>query len=142
MSERQMQISEVAERTSPSLRTIRYHEEVRLVRPSARSQGGFRGYTDTDVERLRSRLDSAEGFAADLQSHEARHTTRSGRRRTAVAKPPAVGDVAGQVGRRRAARGPDRQTPRTLHADGTPLRPLDGPTEIRCLVDRIEQLTA
>lgn len=47
-----MQIGEVAERTGLSLRTIRYYEEVGLVVPTARSQGGFRLYTDTDVERL------------------------------------------------------------------------------------------
>ncbi len=133
-----MQIGEVAERTELSLRTIRYYEEVGLVPPSARSQGGFRLYTDGDVERLllvkrmkplefsldemrdllevldalaapglgaavrtglldrlslyreiadsrierlRSQLDSAEGFAADLRSHETRHTARPGRRR-------------------------------------------------------------
>jgi DNA-binding transcriptional MerR regulator len=48
----QMQIGEVAERTGLSLRTIRYYEEVGLVVPSARSQGGFRLYTEPDVERL------------------------------------------------------------------------------------------
>jgi DNA-binding transcriptional MerR regulator len=48
-----MQIGEVAARTGLSLRTIRYYEEVGLVEPSARSQGGFRLYTDTDVQRLR-----------------------------------------------------------------------------------------
>jgi DNA-binding transcriptional MerR regulator len=47
-----MQIGEVAERTGLSLRTIRYYEEVGLVVPSARSQGGFRLYTDADVDRL------------------------------------------------------------------------------------------
>ncbi|WP_407691223.1 MerR family transcriptional regulator [Saccharopolyspora mangrovi] len=47
-----MQIGEVAERTGLSLRTIRYYEEVGLVVPSARSQGGFRLYTDPDVDRL------------------------------------------------------------------------------------------
>lgn len=47
-----MQIGEVAERTSLSLRTIRYYEEVGLVPPSARSQGGFRLYTERDVDRL------------------------------------------------------------------------------------------
>lgn len=51
MGER-MQIGEVAERTGLSLRTIRYYEEVGLVVPSARSQGGFRLYTEPDVERL------------------------------------------------------------------------------------------
>ncbi|GAB3506987.1 MerR family transcriptional regulator [Amycolatopsis cihanbeyliensis] len=47
-----MQIGEVAERTGLSLRTIRYYEEVELVVPSARSQGGFRLYTEPDVNRL------------------------------------------------------------------------------------------
>lgn len=47
-----MQIGEVAERTGLSLRTIRYYEEVGLVVPSARSQGGFRLYTDADVARM------------------------------------------------------------------------------------------
>ncbi|MCZ9339815.1 MerR family transcriptional regulator, partial [Streptomyces sp. TRM76130] len=35
-----------------SLRTIRHYEEVGLVIPSARSKGGFRLYTESDVERL------------------------------------------------------------------------------------------
>jgi DNA-binding transcriptional MerR regulator len=47
-----MQIGEVAERVGLSLRTIRYYEEVGLVRPSARTAGGFRLYTEPDVARL------------------------------------------------------------------------------------------
>ncbi|MFE9255673.1 MerR family transcriptional regulator [Streptomyces sp. NPDC006879] len=47
-----MQIGEVAARTELSLRTIRHYEESGLVTPSARSQGGFRLYTETDVQRL------------------------------------------------------------------------------------------
>ncbi|WP_150236625.1 MerR family transcriptional regulator [Nocardiopsis quinghaiensis] len=47
-----MQIGEVAERTGLSLRTIRYYGEVGLVEPSARSRGGFRLYTEADVDRL------------------------------------------------------------------------------------------
>lgn len=47
-----MQIGEVATRTELSLRTIRHYEETGLVTPSARSQGGFRLYTETDVARL------------------------------------------------------------------------------------------
>jgi DNA-binding transcriptional MerR regulator len=47
-----MQIGEVADRTSLSLRTIRYYEEVGLVVPSGRSQGRFRLYSEADVRRL------------------------------------------------------------------------------------------
>ncbi|MCX5041341.1 MULTISPECIES: MerR family transcriptional regulator [Streptomyces] len=47
-----MQIGEVAARTELSLRTIRHYEETGLVVPSARSQGGFRLYTEDDVARL------------------------------------------------------------------------------------------
>jgi DNA-binding transcriptional MerR regulator len=47
------QIGEVADRVGLSLRTIRHYEEVGLVPPSGRSAGGFRLYTDDDVERLR-----------------------------------------------------------------------------------------
>nr|WSW70847.1 MerR family transcriptional regulator [Streptomyces sp. NBC_00995] len=52
MDDRQMQIGEVAARTDLSLRTIRHYEETGLVVPSARSQGGFRLYTESDVQRL------------------------------------------------------------------------------------------
>jgi DNA-binding transcriptional MerR regulator len=53
MSIHHMQIGEVAEQTALSLRTIRYYEEVGLVTPSARTSGGFRLYSETDVARLR-----------------------------------------------------------------------------------------
>ncbi|MGW0790538.1 MerR family transcriptional regulator [Streptomyces sp. NPDC002911] len=52
MDDKHMQIGEVAARTGVSLRTIRHYEETGLVIPSARSQGGFRLYTETDVARL------------------------------------------------------------------------------------------
>jgi DNA-binding transcriptional MerR regulator len=46
------QIGEVAEQVKLSLRALRYYDEVGVVSPSARTQGGFRLYTDEDVERL------------------------------------------------------------------------------------------
>jgi DNA-binding transcriptional MerR regulator len=48
----QLQIGEVAQRTGLSFRTIRYYEEIELVVPSGRTAGGFRLYTQADVERL------------------------------------------------------------------------------------------
>lgn len=47
-----MQIGEVATRTGLSLRTIRHYDELKIVTPSERSPGGFRLYTEADVERL------------------------------------------------------------------------------------------
>lgn len=47
-----MQIGEVAEATSLSLRTLRHYDDIGLVTPSARSDGGFRLYTASDVARI------------------------------------------------------------------------------------------
>ncbi|MBD3145640.1 MerR family transcriptional regulator [Microbispora camponoti] len=51
MPEGLAQIGEVAERLGLSLRTIRHYEEVGLIVP-ARTQGGFRLYSEQDVQRL------------------------------------------------------------------------------------------
>ena len=47
-----MQIGELADRTEMSLRTIRHYDEVGLLTPSGRSEGGFRLYTHDDYLRL------------------------------------------------------------------------------------------
>lgn len=47
-----MHIGEVAERVGLSLRTLRHYDEIGLVVASGRSEGGFREYTDADVDRL------------------------------------------------------------------------------------------
>ncbi|MGD9703648.1 MAG: MerR family transcriptional regulator [Acidimicrobiia bacterium] len=53
MDSQMHQIGEVADAVGLSLRTIRYYEEADLVPPSGRSAGGFRLYTDADIDRLR-----------------------------------------------------------------------------------------
>ncbi|MFB9511865.1 MerR family transcriptional regulator [Streptomyces purpureus] len=61
-----MQIGEVAARTEMSLRTIRLYEDSGLVVPSARSEGGFPLYTESDVARLMLiRRMKPLGFALD-----------------------------------------------------------------------------
>jgi MerR family copper efflux transcriptional regulator len=50
---RLMQIGEVSDRIGLSLPTIRHYDQAGLVVPSARSQGGFRLYTEEDVDKLR-----------------------------------------------------------------------------------------
>ncbi len=52
MAEQLFQIGAVAERVELSLRTIRFYDEVGIVVPSARSAGGFRLYTEADIDRL------------------------------------------------------------------------------------------
>lgn len=47
-----LKIGEVAERTELSIRSLRHWDEVGLVSPSAHSPGGFRLYTEADVERI------------------------------------------------------------------------------------------
>jgi DNA-binding transcriptional MerR regulator len=47
-----MHIGELAERSEMSLRTIRHYDETGLLRPSGRTDGGFRLYTERDLERL------------------------------------------------------------------------------------------
>lgn len=51
-AQRPMQIGELAERTGLSIRTLRHYDEIGLLRPSARSDGGFRLYTPDDESRL------------------------------------------------------------------------------------------
>ncbi|MDF2826329.1 MAG: putative transcriptional regulator [Mycobacterium sp.] len=51
-SDELLQIGEVSTRTELSIKTIRHYDDVGLVRPSARSGGGFRLYTTGDVGRL------------------------------------------------------------------------------------------
>ncbi|MFE0593905.1 MerR family transcriptional regulator [Micromonospora echinospora] len=52
MTGRLMQIGEAAERVGLSIRTIRHYEDAGLVVPSTRSEGGFRLYTEPDLQRL------------------------------------------------------------------------------------------
>ncbi|WP_286689360.1 MULTISPECIES: MerR family transcriptional regulator [unclassified Aeromicrobium] len=47
-----MHIGELAERTGLSLRTIRHYDQIGLLAPSGRSEGGFRLYTEDDYDRL------------------------------------------------------------------------------------------
>ena len=45
-------IGEVAEATGLSIRTLRHYDDLGLVVPSGHTSGGFRLYTNDDVERL------------------------------------------------------------------------------------------
>jgi DNA-binding transcriptional MerR regulator len=52
VTDRHVLIGEVVTRTGLSHRTLRYYEEMGLLTPTARTEGGFRLYGDADIERL------------------------------------------------------------------------------------------
>jgi DNA-binding transcriptional MerR regulator len=49
-----LKIQEVAAETGLTPRSIRYYEEVGLLEPAARSEGAYRLYDESDLERLRT----------------------------------------------------------------------------------------
>ena len=53
-AERYLQIGEVAEQLGLTPRTLRYYEEIGLLDPPSRMEGGFRLYSATDIDRLES----------------------------------------------------------------------------------------
>ena len=50
--ERYLQIGEVAEQLGLTPRTLRYYEEIGLLAPPSRMEGGFRLYSAADITRL------------------------------------------------------------------------------------------
>ena len=60
-----LQIGEVAERTGVTQRTLRFYEEKGLLKPPSRMEGGFRLYSEEDVQRVAEirRLQSLLGFS-------------------------------------------------------------------------------
>ncbi|XBH21448.1 MerR family transcriptional regulator [Jonesiaceae bacterium BS-20] len=85
---RTMRIGELADATGLSQRTIRHYDEVGLLPATTRSEGGFRIYTDLDLQRMlviRSMkplgfsleemgelLDTVDALATDKTNSEAR----------------------------------------------------------------------
>jgi len=59
-----LQIGEVAERTGVTQRTLRFYEERGLLKPPTRMEGGFRLYSEEDVQRVEriKRLQTLLGF--------------------------------------------------------------------------------
>jgi len=60
-----LRIQEVAAETGLTTRAIRYYEEIGLLEPAARSDGSYRLFDDSDLERLRfiKRLRDDAGFS-------------------------------------------------------------------------------
>jgi DNA-binding transcriptional MerR regulator len=60
-----LRIEQVATRTGLTKRTLRYYEEIGLLEPPTRTEGGYRLYTETDIQRLEliKRLKDLLGFS-------------------------------------------------------------------------------
>jgi DNA-binding transcriptional MerR regulator len=60
-----LQIGEVAERTGVTQRTLRFYEEKGLLKPPTRLEGGFRLYSESDIQRVEriKRLQQLLGFS-------------------------------------------------------------------------------
>lgn len=60
-----LQIGEVAERTGVTQRTLRFYEEKGLLQPPNRMEGGFRLYSEADIQRVEriKRLQQLLGFS-------------------------------------------------------------------------------
>jgi len=61
-----MNISEAARRSGLSAKTIRYYEDIKLIRPAARGDNGYRQYDAAAVEELHF-LARARDVGFDLQ---------------------------------------------------------------------------
>ncbi len=59
-----LQIGEIAERTGVTQRTLRFYEEKGLLKPPTRMEGGFRLYSEADIQRVEAikRLKQLLGF--------------------------------------------------------------------------------
>jgi MerR family transcriptional regulator, repressor of the yfmOP operon len=87
-SEGLARIEQVAMRTGLTKRTLRYYEEIGLLEPPTRTEGGYRLYTEADIERLGhiKRLKDLLGFSLAeirelVRAEEEREHVRSAWRR-------------------------------------------------------------
>ena len=72
VADERLRIGEVAELTGTTTRTIRYYEEIGLLRGGERAQGKHRFYTQTDADRIHEivRLRNLLGVSLEqLSSH-------------------------------------------------------------------------
>lgn len=87
-----LHIGEVADRVGLSLRTVRYYEEQGLFEPAGRTDGGFRLYTEREVDRLLLiKQMKPLGFTVHqmrelLAAHDALSGEDAGRRREAESR--------------------------------------------------------
>jgi DNA-binding transcriptional MerR regulator len=66
MTEDLLQIGEFAKRADTNLRTLRYYEELGLIRPAHRSSGKFRYYSPDQLKRVES-IKRLQGLGLSLK---------------------------------------------------------------------------
>jgi len=72
-----LKIGDFAKLANTNLRTLRYYEELGLLAPARRSQGGFRYYRETDVNRFRM-VQTMQELGLSLERIGELITTRNG----------------------------------------------------------------
>lgn len=101
-----MHIGELADRSQMSLRTIRHYDDVGLLKPSGRTEGGFRLYTERDfarllvIRRMKPLGFTLEAMAELLRVVDALEATEPGQDDTAVRSE--LDDFIEEAQRRRA----------------------------------------
>ncbi|MCE7998349.1 MAG: Cu(I)-responsive transcriptional regulator [Rhodobiaceae bacterium] len=78
-----MKIGTLAERAGLSTKTIRYYEKVGLIDPPPRTEGGYRSYTDDDIDVLRF-VARARGLGFSVKECKALLTLYSDRSRASA----------------------------------------------------------
>ena len=110
-----LRIQQVAADVGLTTRSIRYYEELGLLKPAARSEGSYRLYDDDDLERLRfiKGLRDDAGFSlaeiGQLLEDEAARARNRERFRSTNDPDERTRDRRGRV---RPGRPPDRDSPR------------------------------
>ena len=66
MKTKPLQIGEVARETNSSIHTIRYYEKIGLIHKAARSEGGFRVYSQEVIEKILF-IKKAQSFGLTLK---------------------------------------------------------------------------
>ncbi|MGZ0084423.1 MerR family transcriptional regulator [Caldibacillus thermoamylovorans] len=64
---KRLKIDDVAKATGLTKRTIRYYEEIGLIKPPARSDGGTRLYTEEEIKQLKQIIAAREVLGFSLQ---------------------------------------------------------------------------
>ena len=76
-----MRIGDLAAKAGITTRTLRYYQELGIIEPDRRTQGGFRLYSDEQLRRLHI-IQSLKSLGFDLESIRAlfnlRHTVETG----------------------------------------------------------------